>query len=59
MATNGSAAAASEIAVDSICSTVQELRVATAKEAGTCVAGVAWCRMWRVKGVSPYVDIRS
>ena len=36
----------------------EELRAAPAKQAGTCVAGVAWCGMWRVEGTSPYVGIR-
>ena len=42
----------------SIYPTMQELRAAAAKQADTCVAGVAWCGMWRVQGVSPYVGIR-
>ena len=58
MATDGSASAASEIEVCSIYSTMRELRAAAAKQADTCVAGVAWCWMWRVEGVSPYVGIR-
>ena len=55
MATGGSASAASEIEVDSICRTLQELRAAAAKQADACVAGVALSVMWRVEGVSPYV----
>ena len=36
----------------------EEHRAAPAKQAGTCVAGVAWCGMWRVE-ISPYhVGIR-
>ena len=58
MATDGSASAASEIEVVSIYPTMQELRVAAAKQADRCVAGVTWCGMWRVEGVSPYVGIR-
>ena len=42
----------------SIYLTMQELRAAAAKQADTCVAGVAWCGMRRVGGVSPYVGIR-
>ena len=59
-ATDGSASAASEVEVRSIYSiyTMQELRAAAAKQADTCVAGVAWCGMWTVEGVSPYVGIR-
>ena len=46
MATDGSASAASEIEVGSIYPTMQEeLRAAAAKQADTCVAGVAWCGM--------------
>ena len=37
---------------------MQVLRAAAAKQADTCVAGVAWCGMWRAEGVSPYVGIR-
>ena len=58
MATDGSASAASEIEVGSVYPTMQELRVAAEKQADTCVAGVEWCGMWRVEGVSPYVGIR-
>ena len=59
MATDGSASVASEIEVGSIYPTMQEeLRAAAAKQADTCVAGVAWCGMWRVEGVFPYVGIR-
>ena len=58
MATDGNASAASEIEVGSIYPTMQELRVAPAKQADTCVADVAWCGMWRVEGVSPYAGIR-
>ena len=58
MATDGSASAASEIEVGSIYPTMQVLRAAAAKQADTCVAGVAWCGMWRAEGVSPYVGIR-
>ena len=47
MATDGSALAASEIEVGSVYPTMQELRAATEKQAGTCVAGVAWCEMRR------------
>ena len=54
MATGGSASAASEIEVGSICPTLQELRAAAAKQADTCVAGAALYGMWRV---SPYVGI--
>ena len=57
MATGGSASAASEIEVDSICRTLQELRAAAAKQADACVAGVALSVMWRVTGVSPCVDM--
>ena len=53
MARDGSASAASENEVDSIYCTMQELRAAAAKQADACVAGVAWCGMWRVEGVSP------
>ena len=49
---------ASEIEVGSIYRTMQELRGATAKKAYMCVAGVAWCGVWRVEGVSHYVGIR-
>ena len=58
MATDGSASAASEIEVGSIYPTTKELRAAAAKQADTCVAGVALCAMWSVEGVSPYVGIR-
>ena len=58
MATDGSASAASEIEAGSIYPTMQELCAAAAKQADKCVAGVAWCGMWRVEGVSPYVDVR-
>ena len=63
MATDGSASAASEIEEGSIYPTMQELRAAAVraaavKQADTCVAGVAWCGMWRVEGTSPYVGIR-
>ena len=58
MDTDGSASAASEIEVDSIYPTMQEVLVAAAKQVDTCVAGVAWYGMWRVEGVSPYVGIR-
>ena len=37
---------------------MQELRAAAVKQADTCVAVLAWCGMWRVEGVSPYVGIR-
>ena len=59
MATDGSASAASEIEVGSIYSMMRKLRAATAKQAHTSVAGEAWCGMWRVEGVSPYVGIRT
>ena len=36
---------------------MQELRAAAAKQADTCVAGVALYGMWRVQRVSPYVGI--
>ena len=49
MATDGSASAASEIKEGSIYPTMQELRAAAAKQADTCVAGVAWCGMWRAR----------
>ena len=54
--------AASEIENRGIGSTFptmqEELRAAPAKRTGTCVAGVAWCGMWRVE-ISPYhVGIR-
>ena len=42
----------SEIEVGSIYPTMQELRAAAAKQADTCVAGVAWCVMREVEGVS-------
>ena len=58
MATDGSASAAPEIEVGSIYPTTQELRAAAAKQADTFVARVAWCGVWRVEGVSPYVGIR-
>ena len=58
MATGDIVSAPSEIEVGSICPTIQELRAAAAKQADTCVAGVAWCGMWRVEGVFPYVGIR-
>ena len=45
MVTDGSASAASEIEVGSIYPTMQELRAAAAKQADTCVSGVAWCGM--------------
>ena len=51
MATDGSASAASEIEAGSINPTMQELRAAAAKQADTCVAGVAWCGMLRVEGL--------
>ena len=58
MATDGSASVASEIEVGSIYPTMQEeLRAAAAKQADTCVAGVAGRGMWRVE-VSPHVGIR-
>ena len=58
MVTDGSASAASEIEVGSIYPTMQkEHRAAAAKHADTCVAGVAWCGMWRVE-VAPYVGVR-
>ena len=57
MATGGRASAASQIEVGSICRTMQELRAAAAKQADTCVAGVALYGMWRVQRVSPYVGI--
>ena len=57
MGTDGSLSAASEIEVGSIYPMMQELRAAAANKADTCVAGVAWCVMWRVEGVSPYVGI--
>ena len=57
MATNSSGSASSEIEVDSIYPTMQELRAAAAKEEDTCVAGVAWCGMWGMDGVSLYVGI--
>ena len=57
MATDGSASAAFEIEVGSIYPMMQELRVATAQPADMCVARVAWCGVWRVQGVSPYVGI--
>ena len=47
MATDGSASAASEIGVDYIFPTLQELRVAAAKQADTCVTRVAWCGVLR------------
>ena len=50
MAADGSASAASDIDAGSIYPTIQELRAATAKQADTCVAGVAWCGMQRVEG---------
>ena len=59
MAEDGSASAASEIEVGSIYPTMQELRAAAAKQADTCVAGVAWCGMWRVEEISPYVRSRT
>ena len=59
MATGGSASAASEIEVGSICPAMQELRAAAAKQADMCVAGVALYGMWRVEGVSPYVGIHT
>ena len=59
MATDGSASAACEIEEGSIYPTIQELRAAAAKQVDTCVAGVAWCGMWRVEGASPYVGIRT
>ena len=37
---------------------MRELRAAAAKQADRCVAGVAWCGMWRVEGVFPYAGIR-
>ena len=37
---------------------MQSLRAAAAKQADTCVIGVAQCGMWRVEGVCPYVGIR-
>ena len=58
MATGGSAAVASEIEVHPIYPTILELRTEAAKQADSCVAGVAWCGMWRSEGVSPYVGIR-
>ena len=59
MATDSSASAASEIEVGSIYPTMLELRAAAAKQAdNACYARVVWCGMWRVEGVSPYVDIR-
>ena len=36
---------------------MQELCAAAAKQADTCVAGVALYGMWRVEGISPYVCI--
>ena len=57
MGTDGSLSAASEIEVGSIYPMMQELCAAAANKADTCVAGVAWCVMWRVEGVSPYVGI--
>ena len=41
MATGDIVSAPSEIEVGSICPTMQELRAAAAKQADTCVAGVA------------------
>ena len=58
MATDGSASTASEMELDSIYPTTQELHAAATKQAGTCVARVAWCGVWRVERVSPYVGIR-
>ena len=58
MATDGRASAASEIEECSIYPAMLEIRAAAAKQADTCVAGVAWCGMWRVDEVSPYVGIR-
>ena len=48
MAADCGASAASEIEVGSIYPTIRELCAAAAKQADTCVAGVAWCGMWRV-----------
>ena len=57
MATDCSASAASESEVSSIYPTMQqELSAAAAEQADTCVAGVAWCGMWRAE-VSPCVGI--
>ena len=57
--TDGSASAASEIEVGSVYPTMhEELRAVAAKQADTCVAGVAWRGMWRVEEVSPHVGIR-
>ena len=36
---------------------MQDLRAAAAKQANTCVAGVALHGVWRVEGVSPYAGI--
>ena len=58
MATDGRTSAASEIEVGSIYPTMQELRATAAKQEDTCVAGVAWCGMWWVEGISPCVGIR-
>ena len=57
MATGSSASAAYEI--DVFCLTMQELRAAAAKQAYTCVAGVALYGIWRVEGVCPYVGIHA
>ena len=51
MAKDGSASAApnGEVASINPINTMQELRAATAKREDTCIAGVAWCEMWRAE----------